>query len=142
MPNPDAPALNDDNSLKDAAELVFVYSPSDESRPITLANRKKRNRSDSLAPSDSEDDVLPGLKDKHPAKKVSGKRIPKLSNRAGAGAAFQSPKSRKFFQSQFIRKYVFLSVNQLSNPSLQSVRKVQSVGKVLRSVRKVRGFYI
>jgi hypothetical protein len=118
MPNPDAPALNDDDTLKDASELDFVHSPSDESRVISLANRKKRNRSDSLArtPSDTEDDILPGLKDKYPAKKVSGKRIPKLSNRAGAGAAFQSPKSRKFFQSQFIHKYVFLSVNHLSNP--------------------------
>jgi len=117
MPNPDAPALNDDGTLKDAKEIEWINSPSDESRPIALGNRKKRKGSESSAQrtSDSKDDVLPGLKNKAPAIKVSGKRLPKLSDRAGAGAAFQSPKSRKFFQSQFIRAYASLSLIHLSN---------------------------
>src|ERR1700760_2007923 len=100
MPDPDRPALNDDGTLKDASQLSFVHSPSDESRPITLANREKRKRSET---SDNEDDVLPGLKNKVPARKISGKRVPKLSGKAVAGTAFCSPKSRKFFQSQFTR---------------------------------------
>jgi hypothetical protein len=114
MPDPDAPALNDDGTLKDMTELEWINSPSDESRPITLANRKKRKRSNSLA-SNGDNDILPGLTNKAPAKKVSGKRLPKLSNRAGAGLAFQSPKSRKFFQSQFIRVYASFSLIHLSN---------------------------
>lgn len=101
MPDSDAPALNDDGTLKDATEIEWLNSLSDESRPAT----RKRKRSDSSAQqtSDTEDNLLPGLKNKAPARKVSGKRVPKLSDRAGAGAAFQSPKSHKFFQSKFIR---------------------------------------
>jgi hypothetical protein len=118
MPDPDAPALNDDSTLKDATEIEWFNSPSDESRPIGLATRK-RKRSDSSAQQtpDSEDDLLPGLKNKTPAKKVSSKQVPKLSDRAGAGAAFQSPKSRKFFQSKFICAFTSISPSPIHDDS-------------------------
>jgi hypothetical protein len=113
MPDPDAPALNDDGTLKDATELEWINSPSDESRPITLDNRRKRKRSDSSAQETSDNDnVLPGLKNKAPAQKVSGKRVPKLSNRAGAGAGEQSPKSCRFFQSKFVGVYLCIFIHQ------------------------------
>ena len=74
MPDPDAPALNDNGTLKDAMELEWINSPSDKSHPITLDNCKKCKRSNSLAQETSDnDDVLPGLKNKAPAQKVSGK---------------------------------------------------------------------
>jgi hypothetical protein len=70
----DAPALNDDSTLKDIVEIEWLNSLSDESCPITVATCKHK-RSDSLAQwtSDSKDDLLPGLKNKAPAKMVSGK---------------------------------------------------------------------
>jgi len=117
MPNPDVPALNDNSTLGDARDMEWPHSPSDESHPITLTNPKKHKGSNSLdqQTSDSKDDVLPGLKNKAPAKKVSGKQLPKLSYRAGAGATFQLPKSCKFFQSQFIHVYSSLSPIELSH---------------------------
>jgi hypothetical protein len=33
MLDPDVPALNDDSTLKDATELEWINSPSDESHP-------------------------------------------------------------------------------------------------------------
>src|SRR4051812_19949742 len=38
MPNPNAPALNDDGTLKDAKEIEWINSPSDKSHPIALGN--------------------------------------------------------------------------------------------------------
>jgi hypothetical protein len=49
MPGSDAPALNDDGTLKDATELEWLNSPSDESCPITLVDHKKRKRPDNSA---------------------------------------------------------------------------------------------
>ena len=56
MPDSDTPALNDDGT-KDATELEWLNSPSDESHPNFLANHKKCKRSDNSAQltSDSED---------------------------------------------------------------------------------------
>jgi hypothetical protein len=121
MPDTDAPALNDDGTLKDATEIEWLNSPSDESRRITLdTHKRKRSNSSAQQTSDSEDDLLPGLKNKAPAKIISGKRVPRLSDRAGAGAAFQSPKSRKFFQSKFTRAFT-TSVSPIhDNSSIQS----------------------
>jgi hypothetical protein len=132
MPDLDRPALNDDGTLKDASELSFVHSPSDESRSIALANRGKRKRSET---SDSEDDILPGLKNKVPARKISGKRVPKLSGKAVAGAAFCSPKSRKFFQSQFTRAshfYLSFHLTNLVILFMQLARNVQATVLVPR----------
>jgi len=40
MPNSDTLALNDNGTLKDATELEWLNSPSDESHPIFLTNQK------------------------------------------------------------------------------------------------------
>ena len=102
MPDTDAPVLNDDSTLKDAMEIEWLNSLSDESHHITLDTHKhKRSNSSAQQTSDSESNLLPGLKNKAPAKIISGKQVPKLSDRAGAGATFQLPKSHKFFQSKF-----------------------------------------
>ena len=34
MPEPDAPALRPDGTLKDASEIDWIHSPSDETRPL------------------------------------------------------------------------------------------------------------
>jgi len=75
MPNSDTLALNNNGTLKDATELEWLNSPSDESHPIFLTNHKKRKRSDcsTQLTSDSEDNSLPGSKNKAPVRRVSGK---------------------------------------------------------------------
>jgi len=75
MPNPNMPALNDDGTPKDARDMEWPHSLSDKSCPITLTNPKKCKgfNSPDQQTSDSKDDILPGLKNKAPAKQVSGK---------------------------------------------------------------------
>ena len=87
MPNQDVLALNNDGTLKDAKEIEWVHSPSDE----TVPKPQKHKRSNSSA-SDS-NDVLLGLKNKVPAKKIGNKHVLKISKKAVAGAEFYSPKS-------------------------------------------------
>src|SRR5882724_12603717 len=105
MPNSDTLALNNNGTLKDTTELEWLNSPSDESHPIFLTNHKKCKRSDcsTQLTSDSKDNSLPVSKNNSPVRRVSGKRLSKLSYRPGASVAFETPKSHKFFQSQFNR---------------------------------------
>ncbi|KAF8879217.1 hypothetical protein CPB84DRAFT_1751722 [Gymnopilus junonius] len=81
--DPDAPALNTDGTLKDASEIQWFNSPSDEHRTINLKDsdaQKKCKHADSLAhgsDTDSEDglprSVLTGLKGKSPARQLMAK---------------------------------------------------------------------
>jgi hypothetical protein len=117
MPDINTPALNADGMLKDATEIEWLNSLSDESHCIALDTRKhKRSNSSAQQTLDSEDNPFPGLKNKAPAKIISSKQVPKLSDRAGAGAAFQSPKSCKFFQSKFMHAFT-TSISPIHNNS-------------------------
>ncbi|KAF8801919.1 hypothetical protein BYT27DRAFT_7261564 [Phlegmacium glaucopus] len=75
MYNPDAPALNANETLKDASEIEFCHSPSTQEQPLLPDTSKKCKRTEELdQESDSNDTLpsvigkpLPGLKGKEPA---------------------------------------------------------------------------
>ena len=46
MPTSDAPALNPDGTLKDASEIEWLDSPSDENRTVSLKKKDDHNGSD------------------------------------------------------------------------------------------------
>jgi hypothetical protein len=102
MSDSDAPALNADGTLKDASEIQWLNSPSDEYRTINTSNPKKRKRSNS---SDSDDQlpisVLHGLKGKSPAREVGGKRVKRLSEKGKAAAEELPFKQHLFYQQRF-----------------------------------------
>ncbi|KAF8888729.1 hypothetical protein CPB84DRAFT_1749457 [Gymnopilus junonius] len=102
----DTPALNADGTLKDAGEITWLNSPSDERRNLA-DDLKKRKRANSSAQEsdDSNDDELPksmltgfSFKAKSPARKVGGKRVRLLSDKGKAASALLPPKERKFYE--------------------------------------------
>ena len=74
----DTPALNADGTLKDASELNFFNSPSNQ-RPLTTTDQ----HSDSGG-SEGSDPMPRGFKGKQTADKVAGKRVWKASSKAQA----------------------------------------------------------
>lgn len=108
MFNPDAPALNADGTLKDASEIEFCYSPSQEQPIISDASQKKQIRT--LDQEDDSDlDTLPsldlrGLKGKKPAQRVASKRVKKPSERLKATNEHADARTRLFFKSNFTGK--------------------------------------
>ena len=120
MPDPDAPARNDDGTLKDASELEFVHSPSDEQPRI-------RPLKEMTIESDDNSDLPVRLrKGKEPARIVGGKRVPKVSARAKASADHASAAERHFFTSSFISKI-------LSFTSVEYERILQQFSKLMAS---------
>ncbi|KAF8874249.1 hypothetical protein CPB84DRAFT_1753009 [Gymnopilus junonius] len=107
--DPDAPALNTDGTLKDASEIQWFNSPSDECHTINLKDsdaQKKRKHADSSAhgsDTDSEDglprSVLTGLKGKSPAWQVGGKHTRLLSDKAKAATSQLTAKERGFYEN-------------------------------------------
>jgi hypothetical protein len=99
MSDPDNPALNADGTLKDASELVFLHSPSDEQPNLNRRNQQIEDNND-------DDDELPvriGLKGKEPARIVAKKRVPRVSEKAQALAASKNAtaQERRFFSKNF-----------------------------------------
>jgi hypothetical protein len=144
MFNLDAPALNADGTLKDASEIEFCHSPSEE-QPIIPNTQKKQIRTKKL---DQEDDSdldtlpsLPGLKGKMPARRVASKRVKKASERVKGTNDLGDASTSLFLKSNFIGKssyHYYLSFmnssfsNQLDPTPEHLVLKMQTkVGIVL-----------
>ena len=102
MVDPDAPALNSDGTLKDASEMVWPHSPSDEHRKIGFDDPKKRKRTATM----NSQDGLPSsanLKGKLPAQVVAGKHVKTMSGAAkqAANNGQLTAAQRNFFMKQF-----------------------------------------
>ena len=58
MPTSDTPALNPDSTLKDASEIEWLNSPSDENCTVSLEDPKKCKRTNSEQDTDELPSVL------------------------------------------------------------------------------------
>ena len=76
MATSDAPALNPDSTLKDASEIEWLNSPSDENRTVSLEDPKNCKRTNS---EHNTDELPSALKEKAPARHVGTKRVKILS---------------------------------------------------------------
>jgi len=76
----------------------------------------------------------PRIAEQTPARRVSGKWLPKLSYRAGQVWHFQLPKSHKFFHSQFVCVFESLSVIHLSNLICAVGEKSKSLYLILQLI--------
>jgi hypothetical protein len=106
MPTSDTPALNSDGTLKDASEIEWLHSPSDEHRSVSLDDPKKRRRVDS---EHNTDELPSGLKGKAPARRVGTKRVKILSKNVRVAAENNqfSTLQQNFFKNNFRSKYLF-----------------------------------
>jgi len=106
MPTSDAPALNPDGSLKDASEIKWLNSPSNEHHSVSLNDPKKCKRMDS----ENNADELPStLKGKAPAQWVGTKHIKILSKNVRVAVENNqfSMLLQNFFKNHFQGKYYF-----------------------------------
>jgi len=106
MPTLDAPALNPDGSLKDASEMEWLNSPSNEHCSVSLDDLKKCKRMDS----ENNTDELPStLKGKAPAQRVGTKHIKILSKNVRVAAENNQflMLQQNFFKNHFQGKYYF-----------------------------------
>ena len=105
------PARREDGTLKDASEMEWLHSPSDECRPLPdlsekpgLGDSSGNNSGQSTASSSQPAKVFRG---KEPAKRVAGKRVSKPSGKVAASKGQHlTPKTRRFFTSRFEGEYL------------------------------------
>lgn len=107
----DNPALNADGTLKDASEIEFFNSPSDNRplRKISHTATSDDDNSGNESPS-TRARVIKGLKGKQPAEIVAGKRIRLASSKAKVQS---DTTSRNFFATNFVGTLLNFFVNLL-----------------------------
>jgi hypothetical protein len=94
MSGNNTPALNTDGTLKDASEIEWIDSPS-EDNPLMPSKSKKRKRPEST------DTIHLGGYKNLPPHREAGKRMKKVSERGKAAVDQLNPQQRHFFSSNF-----------------------------------------
>lgn len=100
MDNKDTPALNPDGTLKNASELDFFHSPSDNQLLPKVAEIPNDKGYES--PSEKASARAQGLKGKEPARIVAAKRTRRASSKGRAQEG--SGKLTHFFTANFVGK--------------------------------------